>query len=83
MLLRAAREHALDLNASWMVGDILDDVEAGRRAGCRTVLLDTGGETVWRTSPIRQPHLHCRSWDEVSTGILSNRPGTHTSPVPL
>jgi histidinol-phosphate phosphatase family protein len=83
MLLRAAREHAIDLNASWMVGDILDDVEAGRRAGCRTVLLDTGGETLWRSSPLRQPHLRCLSWDEVAAGILSSRPDSATTAAPL
>ncbi len=48
MLERAAREHGVALEASWMVGDILDDVEAGRRAGCRTILLDNGNETQWR-----------------------------------
>ena len=39
MLLRAAREQGLDLGASVMVGDRMTDVEAGRRAGCRTVLV--------------------------------------------
>ncbi|HXK34618.1 MAG TPA: HAD-IIIA family hydrolase, partial [Dehalococcoidia bacterium] len=38
MLLAAAAALSLDLRRSWMVGDILDDVEAGRSAGCRTVL---------------------------------------------
>ena len=56
MLERAAREHGIDLAQSWMVGDILDDVEAGRRAGCRTVLLDNGNETEWRAGPGREPH---------------------------
>lgn len=37
LLLTAAREHGVALNASWMVGDSEADVEAGRRAGCRTV----------------------------------------------
>ena len=55
MLQRAAREHALDLATCWMVGDILDDVEAGRRAGCRTVLLDNGNETEWRVGEARAP----------------------------
>lgn len=55
LILRAAREHALDLARSWMVGDILDDIEAGRRAGCRTILLDNGGETAWRRAPLRTP----------------------------
>lgn len=56
LLLRSAAEHALDLSASWMVGDILDDIEAGRRAGCRTVLIDNGNETEWLCSAMRHPH---------------------------
>jgi D,D-heptose 1,7-bisphosphate phosphatase len=43
MLRRAARKHGVNLSASWMVGDIEADVEAGRRAGTRTVLV--GPET--------------------------------------
>jgi D-glycero-D-manno-heptose 1,7-bisphosphate phosphatase len=39
MLLRAAREHRLNLRASWMVGDSITDVKAGESAGCRNVLL--------------------------------------------
>jgi D-glycero-D-manno-heptose 1,7-bisphosphate phosphatase len=39
MLLNAARQHRLDLSASWMIGDSAHDVEAGRRAGCRTARL--------------------------------------------
>ena len=39
MLLRAAAERQLDLAGSWMVGDGLNDVEAGKRAGCRTILV--------------------------------------------
>jgi D-glycero-D-manno-heptose 1,7-bisphosphate phosphatase len=57
MLVRAAREHDLALERSWFVGDILDDVEAGRRAACRTVLIDNGNETVWRRGPLREPHV--------------------------
>lgn len=55
MLLRAAREHGIDLSRSWMIGDILHDVEAGNRAGCRTVLIDNGNETEWDISPARMP----------------------------
>jgi histidinol-phosphate phosphatase family protein len=57
LLLRAAREHAIDLPASWFVGDILDDIEAGTRAGCRTVLIDNGNETLWEPGPFRVPTL--------------------------
>ena len=39
MLEQAAQENRFDLKQSWMVGDRLSDIEAGHRAGCRTVLL--------------------------------------------
>lgn len=39
MLLEAAREHALDLARCYMIGDRESDVEAGRAAGCRTILI--------------------------------------------
>ena len=39
MLLTAAHEHQIDLASSWMIGDSEKDVEAGKRAGCRTVLI--------------------------------------------
>lgn len=43
MLLRAAKELDLDLPTSWMIGDMLSDVLAGRNAGCRgTILVTTG-----------------------------------------
>lgn len=42
MLLQAAREHGLDLSASWMVGDTLSDMLAGKNAGCRSLLVRTG-----------------------------------------
>jgi D-glycero-D-manno-heptose 1,7-bisphosphate phosphatase len=42
LLLEAAATYAIDLPASYMVGDRWRDVEAGRRAGCRTVFIDRG-----------------------------------------
>jgi D-glycero-D-manno-heptose 1,7-bisphosphate phosphatase len=42
MILDAARKHGIDLAHSWMVGDSERDVRAGRRAGCRTVLVKPG-----------------------------------------
>ena len=74
MLLRAAREHDVDLGESWMVGDILDDVEAGRRAGCRTVLLDNGGETLWETSALREPHHIAVDLQGAARHILGEAP---------
>lgn len=42
MLLRAAQEHGVELRRSWMVGDKRIDVEAGRAAGARPLLVATG-----------------------------------------
>ena len=59
LLIEAARAFGIDLEHSWMVGDILNDVEAGHRAGCRSVLLDVGNETEWVAGPLRVPDLRC------------------------
>ena len=42
LLVAAADEHDLDLSSSFMVGDRWRDIEAGVRAGCRTVFVDHG-----------------------------------------
>lgn len=55
MLIQASGELKVDLNHCWMVGDILNDVEAGRGAGCRTILLTNGNETEWNLLPSRWP----------------------------
>jgi D-glycero-D-manno-heptose 1,7-bisphosphate phosphatase len=39
LLLQAAKELDIDLSQSWMIGDGLTDVEAGKAAKCKTVLL--------------------------------------------
>jgi D-glycero-D-manno-heptose 1,7-bisphosphate phosphatase len=74
LLTRAAREHGLDLARSWTAGDILDDVEAGCRAGCRSVLIDGlrggGGETEWLPGPCRSPDLIVRDLMEAAELIL-------------
>ncbi len=59
LLRQASLAHHIDLTRSWMLGDILDDIEAGRRVGCTTILIDVGNETVWRRSPLREPHYRC------------------------
>lgn len=71
MLYRAAREHDIDLENSWMIGDILHDVEAGRRAGCKTILIDNGNETEWKLAPQRTPHLTAPDLYTAATLIAS------------
>ncbi len=57
LIVRAAAELELDLDRSWMLGDILNDVEAGRRAGCRTALVHCGNEDEWQITPWRVPDV--------------------------
>lgn len=44
MILHAQREHQLDLNRSYLIGDKELDAECGRKAGVRTILVRTGLE---------------------------------------
>lgn len=39
MLLAAAKDLKIDLSRSWMIGDSARDIQAGRAAGCRTILI--------------------------------------------
>ncbi|WP_250516828.1 HAD family hydrolase [Caballeronia sp. INDeC2] len=71
MLLRAAREHRIDLSRSWFIGDILDDVEAGKRAGCRSVLIDNGNETEWLRGANREPDIVVKDMHEAAIAIVS------------
>jgi len=72
LILAAARTLGTDPRECWMVGDILDDVEAGGRAGCRTVLLDNGNETEWAPGPHREPHFVVKDLAEAARVILAN-----------
>jgi D-glycero-D-manno-heptose 1,7-bisphosphate phosphatase len=42
LLLEAARKHGIELAESFMIGDRWRDVEAGQRAGCKTVFINNG-----------------------------------------
>jgi D-glycero-D-manno-heptose 1,7-bisphosphate phosphatase len=70
--MRGARAHCIDLAGSLMIGDVLDDIEAGYREGCRTVLLDVGNETEWRTSPMRVPHFRAATMLDAARTIEFN-----------
>jgi histidinol-phosphate phosphatase family protein len=69
---RAARELKTSAKGAWLVGDILDDVEAGSRAGCTTILLDNGNETEWVLNPQRRPDYIVRDLDEAADFIVSS-----------
>lgn len=72
LLLEAADKLRIDLGNSWMIGDILHDVEAGNKAGCRTILIDNGNETEWNVSPMRRPTFIARDMVEAAALIIGN-----------
>ncbi|MBV8085203.1 MAG: HAD family hydrolase [Chloroflexi bacterium] len=68
LILDAARAYDVDTRASFMVGDRWKDVEAGRAAGCRTVLVDQG----WADMAGRPPaDATVRTLVEAADWILS------------
>ena len=69
MLLEAARDLRLDLGRSFMIGDKVSDVEAGERAGCRTVLLGAGTIDGGST---RGPDFVASSWSAAVRPILES-----------
>jgi len=76
LLLAAARDRQLDLSHSFMVGDRWRDVEAGRRAGCRTVLIDCD----YHESVPTEPDVRVRTLGEAATWIL-DQPITRSDDV--
>ncbi len=42
LIIRACRDLNLDISMSYFVGDKTSDIEAGKRAGARTILVETG-----------------------------------------
>jgi D-glycero-D-manno-heptose 1,7-bisphosphate phosphatase len=66
MLLAGAREFDVDLASSYMVGDRWKDIEAGQRAGCRTIFIDNG----YAERQPQSPDFHVRSLSEAAARIL-------------
>ena len=80
LLEQAARDHGLELTRSWMVGDILDDIEAGRRGRCRTILIDNGNETEWDLTGERCPEALARDLLSAAQIILASGAGSRAAP---
>lgn len=68
MLLDAAKDVDLELAKSFMVGDRRCDIEAGRRAGCTTILIDYHYAETERS----QPHARVSSLPEAVGWILKH-----------
>jgi D-glycero-D-manno-heptose 1,7-bisphosphate phosphatase len=70
MLLTAAHERQIDLASSWMIGDSEKDVEAGKRAGCRTVLITSNLQAESEFADLFEPTLLDASRRVLNLGVL-------------
>lgn len=66
LLLDAARKWNIDLAGSFIVGDRWRDIEAGQRAGCRSIFVDYG----YRERQPNGPYLRVHSLSEAANWIL-------------
>ncbi|UCF49304.1 MAG: HAD family hydrolase [Thermoplasmatales archaeon] len=39
MIMQAAEDHNIDISKSWMIGDGINDIQAGQAVGCKTILI--------------------------------------------
>jgi len=75
LLLEAQRKHGIDLSRSFVVGDRWRDIDAGRSAGCKTVLIDYGYR---ERKPAQPPDATVRSLREAADWIIrSSRAESH------
>lgn len=76
MLRRAADEHRIELSSAYLIGDSTTDIEAGRRAGTRTLLVLTGhGQESYhhyiRTIPHRGAHENGCHPEKIFTNLYA------------
>ena len=71
MIEEAVRDLGIDRSKSWMVGDKDIDIECGRAAGCRTILVRTGYGSLHAGS---RPDFHAEDVCEAADLILAARP---------
>jgi len=62
---KAAEDLGIDFKASYVVGDMQMDIDAGKALGCRTVLVTTGPQ-----SPISNPQTPIDPPDHVASDLL-------------
>lgn len=70
MLLKAISSYNIDPTQSWMVGDRMSDVEAGHRAGAKSILLIGNDE---KETTYSQPEYVAQNLMDVANWIINNK----------
>ncbi|MGI8951301.1 MAG: D-glycero-alpha-D-manno-heptose-1,7-bisphosphate 7-phosphatase [Chitinophagaceae bacterium] len=73
LILKAANDFNINLTSSWMIGDILNDIEAGNSAGCKTILINNGNETEWLLNEKRKPFFISQHFKQAAEIIISEQ----------
>jgi len=68
MILQAAKDHNIDLSASWMIGDSNVDIQAGKSIGCKTIFIGTKKTYIWEKMVV-EPDFIAPSLYEASVVI--------------
>jgi HAD superfamily hydrolase (TIGR01662 family) len=71
LLLKAANDMNIDLSSSWMIGDILNDVETGNRAGCRSILVNKNDSADGEADSIRKPAYKTADFADAARHIIA------------
>ncbi len=81
MILRAAKEMDIDLSSSWLIGNSDRDIEAGQRAGCRTILIIKRSRLIQIRIKGPQPDFQAVNMKEAINIIKKHRRLAARSPV--
>jgi len=73
MLLEASRMYQIDLERSFMIGDRMTDISAGRSAGCETILLDRYKKIEYDVSVV--PNYRADGLLSAAEAIILNKNG--------
>lgn len=68
LITRAAKDMNIDLSLSWMVGDMISDIQAAKRVGVRSILLPNPGGSENNCSVL--PDAKCRDLNDAVRYIL-------------
>ncbi|HEY0022554.1 MAG TPA: HAD family hydrolase [Longimicrobium sp.] len=79
MITSLAAEHGIDLARSWMIGDTPADIQAGRLAGCRTILV--GGRA--DADPALTPDHGVGDLAEAAQIIVAAQPAAHQTGIDI
>jgi D-glycero-D-manno-heptose 1,7-bisphosphate phosphatase len=72
LIFKAAKMFNINLDESWMIGDILNDIEAGNMAGCKTIFINNGNETEWLLKAERIPEYEVSNLEQAAEIILNH-----------